>query len=350
MKYGKLTALYPTGKNSEGRRVWRCLCSCGNTRDVSAKALRRRQIKSCTNCASLRKDVSGMQFGWLTVLYPTNINSKYDGYIWHCRCKCGNEIDVPIHRLTTGTRRSCGCACKVDFDALIGTRFGMLTIQSVAPRNKGERIRYECICDCGRTKTILRSSLISGKTTSCGNHRKLGKDLTGMTVGHLTVLERTTDKLRGKCFAYRCRCFCGNEIIVSRSSLIYGHKKSCGCLSNRKPEDLTGMTFNNLTVLYPDRSETEGRPGWICRCSCGREKFVRANYLISGKVKSCGCIVSAGKNLTGQRFGHLTAMERTDQKAKSGTYLWRCKCDCGQEVLASVTQLTSGMKQSCGCL
>ena len=33
------------------------------------------------------------------------------------------------------------------------------------------------------------------------------------------------------------------------------------------------------------------------------------------------------KDLTGQKFGLLTALEKTDKKNK--TYFWKCKCDCG---------------------
>lgn len=59
-----------------------------------------------------------------------------------------------------------------------------------------------------------------------------------------------------------------------------------------KPADLTGQTFNMLTAIQED-----GKSGthtmWLCRCSCGSEKLkrVRASELISGGVRSCGCIV-----------------------------------------------------------
>ena len=53
-------------------------------------------------------------------------------------------------------------------------------------------------------------------------------------------------------------------------------------------------------------------------------------------------------DLTGQKFGRLTVIERAENKGKH--LLWRCKCDCGEICLAAGTHLKSGSKQSCGCL
>ena len=55
------------------------------------------------------------------------------------------------------------------------------------------------------------------------------------------------------------------------------------------------------------------------------------------------------KDLAGMRFGRLTAIEPT--KMRDGTYvIWRCKCDCGNECLASTRVLMAASKKSCGCL
>lgn len=54
------------------------------------------------------------------------------------------------------------------------------------------------------------------------------------------------------------------------------------------------------------------------------------------------------RDLTGQRFGSLTAVSSTE-KDKAGKYLWICKCDCGKEVIADIGRLTSGNTTSCGC-
>ena len=54
------------------------------------------------------------------------------------------------------------------------------------------------------------------------------------------------------------------------------------------------------------------------------------------------------RDVTNMRFGSLVAIERTEEKAR-GTFLWRCKCDCGNECLVPVGSLTSGERRSCGC-
>lgn len=53
--------------------------------------------------------------------------------------------------------------------------------------------------------------------------------------------------------------------------------------------------------------------------------------------------------LTGQRFGRLTVVERTES-AKYGHSRWLCLCDCSLVSVVLSTNLQSGTTQSCGCL
>lgn len=52
------------------------------------------------------------------------------------------------------------------------------------------------------------------------------------------------------------------------------------------------------------------------------------------------------KDLTGQRFGALTAMELVPNNKRAA---WRCKCDCGQEKIVLAQNLIGGLTTSCGC-
>ena len=54
------------------------------------------------------------------------------------------------------------------------------------------------------------------------------------------------------------------------------------------------------------------------------------------------------KDITGQRFGKLTVIQRAGN-AKNGAATWICRCDCGNEVTASGSNLRKGDKKSCGC-
>ena len=55
--------------------------------------------------------------------------------------------------------------------------------------------------------------------------------------------------------------------------------------------DLTGRRFKHLVVLEQDPGHK--RVCWKCKCDCGREVVVQSNNLMSGNSTSCGCICGA---------------------------------------------------------
>lgn len=54
-------------------------------------------------------------------------------------------------------------------------------------------------------------------------------------------------------------------------------------------------------------------------------------------------------DLTGRRFGILTAVRRSERKSNARHAYWWCRCDCGKEIEARAVALTSGYHLSCGC-
>ena len=54
-------------------------------------------------------------------------------------------------------------------------------------------------------------------------------------------------------------------------------------------------------------------------------------------------------DITGERFGMLTAIKDTGEKNSSGCHLWECRCDCGGSVITTVGNLRFGTKWNCGC-
>lgn len=184
------------------------------------------------------------------------------------------------------------------------------------------------------------------------------KELTGQRFGKLTVTERT-DQTKERYAVWRCRCDCGEEILVNTRELVRGTVKDCGCVKRETArrgsiaEDLTGQVFGHLTVLR--RTENRGgRTCWLCQCDCGREKAVTAHDLKGGKVKSCGCRAHDHSHnrvdITGRRFGRLTALYPTDKRDRRGSVYWHCRCDCGNETDITEASLMHGNYQSCGCL
>lgn len=63
----------------------------------------------------------------------------------------------------------------------------------------------------------------------------------------------------------------------------------------QKAKDLTGQKFGRLTVLektepFRCRDGKVQCAGWKCRCDCGNEVRIRSNSLLMGVTKSCGCL------------------------------------------------------------
>lgn len=54
------------------------------------------------------------------------------------------------------------------------------------------------------------------------------------------------------------------------------------------------------------------------------------------------------KDITGQKFGRLTAIERAGVN-KYNYATWKCVCECGKEVVVSGNSLRNGNTKSCGC-
>ncbi|MCC0700822.1 hypothetical protein KGF42_15770 [Clostridioides sp. ZZV15-6383] len=112
-----------------------------------------------------------------------------------------------------------------------------------------------------------------------------------------------------------------------------------------------GDKFENLTILGME--QRNNRKYCLCKCeNCGNEKWIRADSL--KRIKACGCMKSSTQfkqnDLTNKRFGRLTAIKNTGEKARSGHYVWACKCDCGNEIETAENNLTTGRTKSCGCL
>lgn len=56
------------------------------------------------------------------------------------------------------------------------------------------------------------------------------------------------------------------------------------------------------------------------------------------------------KDLTGQRFGHLTVISIDEKKSNEKHKIhWLCRCDCGKMSSPTSYQLNSGKSKTCGC-
>lgn len=58
--------------------------------------------------------------------------------------------------------------------------------------------------------------------------------------------------------------------------------------------------------------------------------------------------MSNAKNITGKKFGKLTAIKPIG-KNKYNQILWLCKCECGNTTITTCSKLLQNITRSCGC-
>ena len=55
--------------------------------------------------------------------------------------------------------------------------------------------------------------------------------------------------------------------------------------------NLTGERFGRLTAVY-DVGSNNNRRMWLCVCECGNKVVVKSDSLVCGNTKSCGCLLT----------------------------------------------------------
>jgi len=134
---------------------------------------------------------------------------------------------------------------------ILNVKFGHLTpikIDETKERGAGKPKYWICQCDCGNLVSLTSHQLLGNLQITCGNkcvyHKKAisqrkTEDLTNKNFGNLTVIERDfsknmNTKTINRTSYWKCLCKCGNEIIVSRTSLINGTRQCCNsCLKGK---------------------------------------------------------------------------------------------------------------------
>lgn len=99
--YGMLTV-----EEYVGERKWRCKCSCGRGTIVRRPDLISGKTKSC-GCKGT--DITGQKFGRLTVLKRMDRIDSQGRRLYECLCECGKVTYVNSHDLKNGSTKSCGC-------------------------------------------------------------------------------------------------------------------------------------------------------------------------------------------------------------------------------------------------
>lgn len=179
--FGRLHVIQRAENTSQGQARWVCQCSCPDhtITVVTGTMLTNGQIKSCgclkreTTSKIFAKDLTGMRFGRLVAIEPTNERSG-GSIVWRCKCDCGGESMSSSNNLLSGRSQSCGClqrerTSSASLNDLTGQTFGRLTVLHLLPnRTADNHTLYECKCECGNTCVVCGKQLRNGDTKSCG--------------------------------------------------------------------------------------------------------------------------------------------------------------------------------------
>jgi hypothetical protein len=144
---------------------------------------------------------------------------------------------------------------------LEGEIFGKWEVIDRAGSNKTNQPMWKCRCQCGRIKDVNEYSLISGKSNGCRSCSNF-YDLKGKKFGYLTVLEKESTS-RDRSIQWKCKCDCGNIVIVDSKSLRKGKTRSCGCFKTKKLVERMSLkegesSFNKMYYGYKSDATKRG--------------------------------------------------------------------------------------------
>lgn len=77
----------------------------------------------------------------------------------------------------------------------------------------------------------------------------------------------------------------------------------------RPLRDLSGQRFGRLTALFRHQIANETGSYWICACDCGKSTRSRADALLIGRAASCGCLSAERAAVHIKAVGHANKID-----------------------------------------
>ena len=310
-----------------------------------------REWQNCPECRKAKRKIycENEPIGTSGIVFLCDLPNKNGKRFAKMKCHCGREFEHDIYTVEHDIVKSCGCTSdsgRFQRKFKAGDRLGpnrILFLGYTGKRDSSGGLLGEFQCPhCSNTYTV-RVSRVSGGDghTDCGcqeakrrkavGQKNIKDDLAGKKYGRLLVLRRTDEVDPDGTYLWECLCDCGNHYKVSRSHLIAGNTKSCGCLvpetsaanGRNNAKDLSGQRFGYLEALYRDGTIVRGKTcphtaaTWTCKChNCGREVNGIVSYdLIGGNIISCGyCNATKGESALGSALEEL-GYEYTPEKS-----------------------------------
>ena len=116
-----------------------------------------------------------------------------------------------------------------------------------------------------------------------------------------------------------------------------------------KIRDLTGQRFGRLTAITI--STKTPKIMWACVCDCGGEKSVPSGQLTGGQVKSCGCLLRGPKDTWKSVLGVVesgwTCLEYVNTTKQGHVFLWQHVC--GRTLKTTRFKIKGGRIALCRC-
>jgi len=296
------------------------------------------------------------------MLTPINKESlpenKFSKQFIDFTCSCGNPEIIKVRWLSyaTGNSRTCG-SCPLFRWVNEGVRkYGKLTLKTDVKDITKLTQNVEWECNCGKTKKVSITRVVSGNTKSCGcnyfgprpgrsrTDPKKSKEEWLAEYPRLVQDEGLPSSwTRGSRLEIKCLCKCGK--LFQRPFHNFTKSQKCGRCT--EIEIVRGTEVNGF--IYDDEDElikTDAQAKKFFICKCGNRKEISCRYIFSGTQKSCG---RCSEKLIDQshKFGKLR-IKNPKRYTKFSTIKETWVCDCGNETEAVVSNVLNGVTKSCG--
>jgi len=316
----------------------RCQClDCGEEYVAEHSNLRRGMKHRCSPWTKSGYEPGQVIDGSVQLIGP-DLTGKQEKA--RCLCLgCGEEYVTAYIRLQTGQYHRCSPWGKS------GYKPGQVingSVQLIEPDLTGRQEKAKCLClSCGEEYVAGYGQLQAGHAHRCSPWKKYGYK-PGQVINESVRL--IGQHFSGNHEKVKCLCLsCGEEYVSGHRELRRGCQHRCSPWKKNGYEP--GQVINeSVQLIEPDFSCREERA--LCLCLvCGEEYTAFYPSLQTGARHQCSPWKKHGYK-TGQVIN--TSVELIEPECSGVQEAAKCRClSCGEEYVASYTQLRSGSQHKC---
>lgn len=286
------------------------------------------------------KNELGKTYGKLTVIkqngYTYLSNGQQHAALWLCKCQCGNELTLTGIILRSGKKTSCGC----DKEQAREIKKKII-LQKQQKHEEKQKLKSE-------VKELVKNLRISGLTYReivnylTNAQIKNTKGSTDWSFDYVVSLFRRDDELKKVNEQIKdLKKQTKNEVILIIKNLI---KDNFSC------EDIATELIKRQVPLLENTKQWDKFS--VLRLLKNLPDYKPYSIKLnkpSPKTKLNNKVIDE----TGNKYGLLTVIRKEGTDYKTGSALWLCKCECGNEIIKSRQFLKIPRLHkvvSCGCV